>query len=107
MTNNLIMVYLTSDSVYQAKEISKKLMQKKLCVCVNIFPDIQPIFFWPPKTGRVDESHEVVAIVKTLESKYEELEQELNKIHPQDAPCIISIKPIELAKNTINGLSVN
>ena len=71
---DMILVYITCDTVDQAKEIGKHLMNKRLCACVNIFPDMQPMFFWPPKSGKIDESKEVVLIAKTIEGKYEDEE---------------------------------
>lgn len=92
MTDPLFLVYLTFDSVDQAKKVAKQLMQKKLCACVNIFPEMQSVFFWPPKSGKVDESQEVAVLVKTLESKYDQLEEAIYEIHPHETPCIIVLK---------------
>jgi periplasmic divalent cation tolerance protein len=88
---DLLLVYITCDSVKQAKEIGKHLLEKRLCACINIFPEMQPMFFWPPKSGKIDESKEVVLIAKTIESKYQELEKEIHKIHSYDVPCVIAI----------------
>lgn len=88
---DMILVYITCDNVKQAKKIGKHLMNKKLCACVNIYPEMYPMFFWPPKSGHIDESKEVVLIVKTLESKYQQVESEVIKIHSYDTPCIFSI----------------
>jgi len=66
---DMLVCYITCESVEQAKKIGKHLMNKKLCACVNIFPEMQPMFFWPPKSGIIDESKEVVLIAKTVECK--------------------------------------
>jgi periplasmic divalent cation tolerance protein len=95
---NILLVYLTCDSVEQAKQIGKHLMGKKLCACVNIFPEMQPMFFWPPKSGTIDESREVMFIAKTTEAKYQELEDEVCKIHTHDTPCIIAIPIARVSK---------
>lgn len=88
---NLLLVYITCDSVEQAKSIGKHLLEKRLCGCVNIFPQMEPMFFWPPKSGKIDTSKEVVLIAKTIESKYAQLEAEVTRIHTYDTPCIIAI----------------
>jgi len=77
--------------VKQAKEIGKHLMKMKLSACVNIFPEMQPMFFWPPQSGIIDENKEVVLIAKTIDSKYKQLEKEVQKVHSFDVPCIIGI----------------
>lgn len=89
--SDLLLVYITCDSVDQAKEIGKHLMNKRLAACINIFPEMQPLFFWPPKENKIDESKEVVLIAKTIESKYQELEDEVHKVHSYDTPCVIAI----------------
>lgn len=95
---DMILCYITCDSVQQAKEIGKHLMGKRLCACVNIFPEMEPMFFWPPKSGKIDESKEVVLIAKTLESKYALLEKEVAKIHTYDVPCIFSLPVTHVSK---------
>ncbi len=88
---DLILVYTTWESVEQAKKAGKQLLEKRLCGCVNILGEVNPMFWWPPKSGKIDESKEVVMIIKTLENKYDELEKEIYKIHTYDTPCIIAL----------------
>ncbi|HEX7017692.1 MAG TPA: divalent-cation tolerance protein CutA [Patescibacteria group bacterium] len=88
---DMLLVYITCNDVQQAKSIGKHLMDKKLCACVNIFPEMQPMFFWPPKSGTIDESKEVVLIAKTIESKYEALENEVHQVHSYEVPCVFAI----------------
>lgn len=95
---DMLLVYITCESVDQAKQIAKHLMGKKLCACVNIFPEMQPMFFWPPKSGKIDESKEVVLIAKTIEKNYQELEDEVHKIHTYDVPCVFAIPVKHVAK---------
>lgn len=94
----MLLCYITCDSVDQAKKIGKHLMEKKLCACVNIFPEMQPMFFWPPKSGKIDESKEVVLIAKTVESKYRSVEDEVHKIHTYEVPCVFAIPVKHVAK---------
>lgn len=97
--NDLILVYVTCESVEQAESIGKHLLNKRLCGCVNIFPEMHPIFWWPPKENKLDESKEVVLLVKTLQGKYEKLEKEIYKIHTYDTPCIIAIPTYKVNKD--------
>ncbi|MBI5358780.1 NUDIX domain-containing protein [Candidatus Amesbacteria bacterium] len=36
------------------KFFGKHLMEKRLCACVNIFPNMLPMFWWPPKENKID-----------------------------------------------------
>lgn len=89
--SDMILVYVTCDSEEEAKNIGKHLMQKRLCACVNIFPEMKPMFFWPPNSGNIDESKEVVLLLKTTEDKWSAIESEIYKLHSYDTPCIFSI----------------
>ena len=102
--SDLLMVYITCDSVKQANQIGRHLLEKRLCGCINIFPDMKPIFWWPPKAGKIDESKEVVLIAKTLEKKYQALEKEVIKIHTYDTPCIIAIPVAHVGKKYYDWL---
>lgn len=94
----MILVYVTCESVKQAKQIGKALLKKRLAACVNIFPEMQPIFWWPPKKNKLDESKEVVLIVKTIEEKFKEIEKEIVKLHTYETPCIFSIRVDQVHK---------
>lgn len=96
--SDLLLVYVTCDNEKEAKKIGKHLLEKRLCGCVNIYKDMTPMFFWPPKSGKIDESSEVALIVKTIESKYKEVENEIKKIHSFDTPCIIALPVKHVAK---------
>lgn len=102
--SDLLLVYITCDSLDEARKIGRHLMGKRVCACVNIYPDMQPMFFWPPKSGVIDESKEVTLIAKTIESKYEALEREVIQIHSYDTPCIIAIPTTHVTKKYYDWL---
>jgi len=97
--NDLILIYTTWESVKEARKAGNHLLKKRLCGCVNIFPEVYPMFWWPPKKGKIDESKEVVMIIKTIKSKYEEVEKEIYKIHTFDTPCIIALPVYKVNKD--------
>jgi len=100
----MLLIYITCESIKQAKEIARHLMKKRLCACVNIFPNMMPMFFWPPKSGKIDESKEVVLIVKSIEKNYQKIEDEIHKIHTYDTPCVLAIPVKHVAKKYFNWL---
>ncbi|HCS79383.1 TPA: divalent-cation tolerance protein CutA [Patescibacteria group bacterium] len=97
MTDMLI-VYVTCENIGEAKKIGRHLLEKRLCACVNILGNANPMFLWPPKSGNIDESQEVVLLVKTLEKKYSEVEKEIIKMHSYDTPCIIALPVLHVAQ---------
>ena len=102
----MILVYTTCESAEEAKKIGKILLQKKLCACINIIPNMESASLWPPKSGKIEEANEVVLVVKTLESKYQEVEDEIKKNHSYDMPCIFSIPILKVSgeySSWVNG----
>jgi len=95
--DSMILVYVTCDSVEQAENIGERILNKKLCACVNIFKEMEPMFFWPPKTGKIEKGKETVLIIKSIKSKYKEIEKEVTKLHTYEVPCIFAIPIIAVA----------
>jgi periplasmic divalent cation tolerance protein len=93
--SGLILVYITCGNLAEAKKVGQHLLEKRLAGCINIFPHMQSAYFWPPKSGKIEEAKEVVLIAKTIKSKYKALEKEIYKIHSYQNPCILAI-PVEL-----------
>lgn len=96
--NDLIFIYTTWSSAVEAKKAAKHLLTKRLCGCVNIIPNVCPMFWWPPKANKIDSSKEVVMIIKTLKKKYQEIEKEICKIHSFNIPCIIALPVYKVNK---------
>jgi periplasmic divalent cation tolerance protein len=93
----MILVYVTCKDVEEAENIAREIMNKRLCACVNIFKDMQSLTFWPPKVGEIDKENEAVLLLKTVKSKYDEIEKEISKIHSYVVPCIFAIPVIAVS----------
>lgn len=90
MTNALL-VMISCEGKEQAERIGKHLLSKKLAACVQIIPSVDSLFLWPPGEHKVTQVAETLLLVKTFESKWEELEKEVLKNHTYDTPEIIGI----------------
>ena len=55
------------------------------------------------QSNKIDESAEVVLIAKTLDSKYQALEDEIHKIHTYETPCVFAIPVTHVAKSITTG----
>lgn len=95
---DMILVYITCSSPEEAKKIGMHLLEKRLCGCINIIPGMNSVYFWPPKTGKFEEEHETILIVKTLDKKFADVEREVKTIHASDTPCIIAIPVTNVSK---------
>jgi periplasmic divalent cation tolerance protein len=81
------MVYITNKDETEAKKIAKHLLDKKLIACANVFP-ISSVYKWK---GKLKDTKEVVAIVKTKKENFEKIITEIKKVHSYECPCVIKI----------------
>ncbi|NXQ06138.1 CUTA protein, partial [Vidua macroura] len=74
-----------------ARDIARAIMDKRLAAYVNILPKSSALYFWK---GELEESTEILLLVKTRTSKIGELSNYVRSIHPFEMPEIISL-PID------------
>ncbi|XP_032933477.1 protein CutA homolog isoform X1 [Catharus ustulatus] len=74
-----------------ARDIARAIMDKRLAAYVNILPKSSALYFWK---GELEESTEILLLVKTRTSKIGELSNYVRSIHPFEIPEIISL-PID------------
>ncbi len=90
--DKMILIYVVCNNQNEAQKISKSILNDRLCACTNILPSMVSYYFWPPTERTLVEGNEVILLIKTLESKYEEIEKAVLKLHSYDNPSIFSIK---------------
>ena len=80
------MVYFTAKDMTDASRIARRLLDKRLIACANVFP-VRSLYRW---RGKVEDTTEAVAICKTRKSAVRRAIAEAKKVHPYDVPCIVS-----------------
>ena len=89
----LVFIYITNPTKEEARRVAKHLLAKKLVACANIFP-VNSLYRWK---GKIADENEFVLIVKTTNSNFEKVKNEVEKIHSYDIPCIVKI-PVDSNK---------
>ena len=82
------LVYVPINSQEAAQKLAEKMIEKRLCACVNIIPQIHSVYWW---NNEITNDTETVMIFKTLKPKLDELYKEIEKEHPYSVPAIITI----------------
>jgi len=82
-----IIIYITYPDQKTAEDICKQLLEKRLVVCANILP-IKSLYWWK---GKIENNDEIVSIVKTSNSNWESVRDEVVRLHPYDVPCIMKL----------------
>lgn len=83
----MIAVYAVFKNEKEAKEISKKLIKKKLIACANLFP-IKSLYRWK---GKLNEERECAALLKTAGKNFDLIKKEIERTHSYEIPCIEKI----------------
>lgn len=86
MTHKLVLT--TCPDLPTAHLIAEGLIEQRLAACVNILPAMVSIYRWEDK---VEQSQECQLFIKTVESKWTELESYIQTTHPYDVPELIAV----------------
>lgn len=87
----MIMVYVTTPSKEVAINLARTTVTEALAACANVIPGVTSVYQWK---GNVEEDQEHVVILKTVDSKVEQLSTRVRSLHPAETPCFIAI-PID------------
>ncbi len=83
-----LLVLTTCPGNITAKQIANELVMARLAACVQIIPGVQSFFRW---VGRVDNSEELLLLIKTRTECYAELERRILSLHPYELPELITV----------------
>lgn len=97
--NNLVLVYTTFSNFEEAKTVSEELLNEKLIVCVNIFPEVNSLYLWE---GKISNSCEVVAIMKSRNDQVDKIVEKIEAMHSYDQPAI-AVMSIEKANKSFTN----
>lgn len=88
---SLVFVYIPCKSTDQAETIGRELLLRRLCACINIYPDMRSVYFWPPGKNQLESATESVLIAKTTTDLLPRLELEVKRLHTYTCPCIMAL----------------
>lgn len=77
------LVFVTAPDETTAKKLAKRALISKFCACVNIIPGLRSIYWWE---GEIEESTELLLILKTDEKNVFKLEELILEEHPYSTP---------------------
>lgn len=101
MKDKIVFLYVTCGSEEEARKIGKKLLEDRLCACINIYSGVSSMYWWENK---IEYSKEVIMIVKTRKSLAKTVEERILKLHSYTCPCIAQIEIKDVNECFINWL---
>jgi periplasmic divalent cation tolerance protein len=86
--NAPIVVLTTCPDDASAARIARELVEAGLAACVSRVGPVHSTYRWQ---GAIEDEPEVLLVIKTLTTRYSELEMRLKSLHPYDVPEIIAL----------------
>jgi uncharacterized protein involved in tolerance to divalent cations len=86
--NEAIWVLVNCNSKKEAEEIGRKILRKRYCSCFDIIPRYLAVYFWPPKSGKIEKSKGAILTLETFRGKYNSIKKEVKKLHSDKFPFI-------------------
>ena len=72
-----------------AEHIAKRLVEARICACVNIIETVRSIYHWK---GQIEDEKESLILIKTEVHLEAALKETLLDIHPYETPEFITIE---------------
>jgi periplasmic divalent cation tolerance protein len=88
VSNDFVMVLITTPSPESAEKISRGLLDEKLIACASTIQGMCSLFWWE---GQIDKANELLIICKTRQSLVKRLTEFVCKRHEYKVPEIIAV----------------
>ena len=98
---NEIVVFITASTEEEAAGIARAVVEARLAGCVNIVKGIRSVYRWK---GKVEDDSEVLMIVKTQRTLFEQLANKVMEYHSYSVPEIIALPIVEGLENYLKWL---
>ena len=82
----LLVITTLPDEIHAVK-MAEVLVSERLAACVHTFPPGVSVYRW---REQIHKGQEVMALIKTVSSRYAELETAIKRLHPYEVPEIIA-----------------
>ena len=100
MTDKIV-VLSTCSTADEAAKIARRLVEKKFAACVNVLPGVRSIYHWK---GAVEDSKEVLLLIKSRRELFDELRVELEKLHSYEVPEVIALQIVDGAESYLGWM---
>jgi periplasmic divalent cation tolerance protein len=87
-----VFAYVTCVDEAQAERIARAVVGERLAACANLIPGMRSLYWWQ---GKLDESREVVLILKTRPALIPALTNRVKALHSYTVPCVCVLPVID------------
>ena len=88
LKKDYVFIYIACRDVTEARKIAGYCVGERMAASANIIPGMESFYWWD---GTVNAETESVLILKTVATRFEEIEAAVRKLHSYECPCIVSL----------------
>ncbi len=100
----MLLGFISCRDKNEADSIGIHLLKHRLIACMQILDGVQSSYLWPPGKSTVDYADETLLLVKTLESKWREMEKAVIKMHGYKNPEILAFPVSHASKKYLDWI---
>lgn len=89
MTEEFLIAWCTCPSAEVADTLSRALVERRLVACATALPGARSTYRWQ---GKVEQTNEIVLMLKTHADAWTALEIAISELHPYDVPELIATR---------------
>ncbi|MCI0525333.1 MAG: divalent-cation tolerance protein CutA [Acidobacteria bacterium] len=97
--SDALVVLTTVEKQEDGARLARLLIERRLAACAQVLAPMISIYRWQ---GKIEQSGEVLLLIKTTRAVYQELEEAIKQNHPYETPEIIAL-PVETGSNDYLG----
>jgi periplasmic divalent cation tolerance protein len=87
-SSNARILLCTFPNAEEATRVGREAVEQRIAACVNLIPSIQSIYRWKEN---IETATETLALFKTTQERYPDLERFLKQSHSYETPEIVVI----------------
>ena len=91
MTDKIV-VLNTCATREEAERIARRLVELRLAACVNLIGGVRSVYHWQ---GKVDESEEVLLVIKSNRGLFPQLREALAREHSYEVPEVVALPVVD------------
>jgi|GEM_PF-397967 periplasmic divalent cation tolerance protein len=95
------LLYVPIPDRSSARSIGRHLIERRLALCVNIIGEMESIYEWQ---GKVEHLEEILLIIKVNATKIGIVKQQVEQMHPYQAPFIGEIRLADINDSFLSGM---
>jgi len=104
MDERFAVVLVTVPDMETGRRLARTVLEARVAACVNLVPGMESHYWWQ---GKLDQSAEVLLLIKTTSDKIGHLERIVLANHPYDTPELIVLPITQGTKRYLDWIEAS